>query len=219
MGEIGQTVKQGPVWAHCAMVQLPFEPSVAGVDEAGRGPIAGPLVVAGVVLPDSFDTYGLNDSKKLTPEQRDRLYDQLVSTARYEIVVVSVEDVDRLNILKATLTAMSTVIRQLTPDAVRAVVDGNQSPIDPPVPCEVIVKGDSCRAEIAAASIIAKVTRDRLMRAAHAEYPKYGFDEHFGYYCPEHISALREFGPCPLHRRSFEPVKSMVNQPCLNFVD
>ncbi len=201
------------------MVSLPFEPGVAGVDEAGRGPIAGPLVVAAAMLPDGFDSYGLDDSKKLTRDQREVQYERIVAHALYSIIVVPPDEVDRLNILKATLTAMGRAIKTLPGNAIKAVIDGNQHPLDAPCPCELIVKGDSHRAEIAAASILAKVTRDRLMIEAGLDYPGYGFETHFGYHRPDHIIALQQLGPCPLHRRSFEPVKTMVNQPCLIFAD
>ena len=198
---------------------LPFVPGVAGVDEAGRGPIAGPLVVAAVVLPAGFDAEGLNDSKKLTREQREDQFDRIKAGTDYSIVVVPSETVDRLNILRATLEAMSEAIRSLTSRVELAVIDGNRHPIDPPCACELIIKGDGHRSEIAAASILAKVTRDRWMVEASEMYPGYGFESHFGYHRPEHIEALNRLGPCPLHRRSFEPVRTMVNQPCLTFVD
>jgi len=201
------------------LTPLPFEPGVAGVDEAGRGPIAGPLVVAAVMLPSRFDTFGLDDSKRLTRGERELQFDRIVAGAEYAIITVPTEEVDRVNILRATLNAMSQALRDLPGHAYRAVIDGNQYPIDPPCPCDLIVKGDSHRAEIAAASILAKVTRDRLMVAAAETYPGYGFDTHFGYHRPDHIEALERLGPCPLHRRSFEPIKTMVNQPCLIFGD
>lgn len=189
------------------------------MDEAGRGPIAGPLVVAAVVLPLGFNAEGLNDSKKLTREQREEQFDRIRGSADYSVIVVPPETVDRLNILRATLEAMSEAIRTLATKVDLAVIDGNQHPIDAPCPCELIIKGDGHRSEIAAASILAKVTRDRLMVEASETYPGYGFESHFGYHRPEHIEALNRLGPCPLHRRSFEPIRTMVNQPCLIFVD
>ena len=190
---------------------------MAGVDEAGRGPLAGPLLVAAVCLPRGFATAGLNDSKKLTRAQRDELFDLIVAEANYAIVEVPVEEIDRANILRATMAGMAEALRRLDPGPTSALIDGNSMPPSCPCLAECLVKGDSKNAAIAAASILAKVTRDRLMTEADKKYPGYGFADHFGYGSPPHLSALRELGPCPLHRRSFEPVKSMVNQPCLMF--
>ncbi len=195
------------------MKNLPFSPHIAGVDEAGRGPVAGPLVVAAVCLPSGFDATGLNDSKKLSHEQRDCLFQGIIESAEYSIVIISHDEVDRLNILRATLLGMSQALCDLPHPPESARIDGNQLPIRPPVPCETLVKGDSKDAAIAAASILAKVTRDRLMIEADARYPGYGFADHYGYHTPTHIEALNRLGPCPIHRKSFEPIKSMVNQP------
>lgn len=164
-------------------------------------------------LPEGFDATGIRDSKQLGAKERDALYLDIVRAADYAVVVVPAQEVDRLNILRATLIAMGRAIRELDPT--RAVADGNQQPIGAPCPVECLVKGDSKDAAIAAASILAKVTRDRLMVEAANVYPEYGFDTHFGYHNPTHIANLNRFGPCPIHRRSFEPVKSMVNQPVL----
>lgn len=185
------------------------------MDEAGRGPLAGPLVVAAALLPSDFNPEGLNDSKKLTANQRESLYSRITTHALYSIIVVPPEDIDRHNILRATLTAMSRSLNDLTICPESALIDGNQLPPNPPCPVQTLVKGDSKNAAIAAASILAKVTRDRLMVEANDIYPGYGFDKHFGYYNPVHIEALNKLGPCPIHRRSFEPIKSLVNQPQL----
>ncbi|MBX3112863.1 MAG: ribonuclease HII [Fimbriimonadaceae bacterium] len=194
---------------------LLFAPHVAGVDEAGRGPLAGPVVVAAVVLPLGFDTQGVVDSKRLTPADREAAFDRIVAAAAWHIEVVGPADIDRHNILRATLAAMSRCLAGLTPRPRSARIDGNALPPDPCCPCEAWVKGDGRDAAVAAASILAKVTRDRLMVSAAEEFPGYGFESNFGYAAPGHLAALRELGPCPLHRRSFEPVKTMVNQPCL----
>ncbi|MBL8067533.1 MAG: ribonuclease HII [Armatimonadetes bacterium] len=186
---------------------------MAGVDEAGRGPIAGPLVVAAAILPEGFDATGLNDSKKLTAGQRDFVFWRIVAQCRYSLVIVPPQEVDRLNILRATLLAMGRSIAELDPPA--AVVDGNQPPVGASCPTSTLIKGDAKNASIAAASILAKVTRDRLMAEAASAFPGYGFDTHFGYYNPAHREALARLGPCAIHRRSFEPVKSMLNQPGL----
>ncbi|MBA4294063.1 ribonuclease HII, partial [bacterium] len=185
------------------------------VDEAGRGPIAGPLVVAAVLLPQNFNPQGLNDSKKLTAEQRDTLFLRITEYAEYSIVIVAPAEVDRLNILRATLQAMSQALRELPTQPKQALIDGNQLPPNPPCPVETLVKGDSKNASIAAASILAKVTRDRLMVEAAIQFPGYGFESHFGYHNPTHIQAINNLGPSPIHRRSFEPIKSLVNQPIL----
>ncbi|MBX3113071.1 MAG: ribonuclease HII [Fimbriimonadaceae bacterium] len=197
------------------MESLPFDPYIAGVDEAGRGPIAGPLVVAAAILPEGFDASGIHDSKQLSFEEREQQFSRIVAEANYSIQIVSHEEVDRLNILRATLQAMSQALRELDPQAKQALIDGNQLPPNPPCPVETVVKGDGKYAAIAAASILAKVTRDRLMIEANLEYPGYGFDRNFGYYNPVHVAALEKLGPCPIHRRSFEPIKSLVNQPLL----
>jgi len=173
------------------------------------------LVVAACLLPQGFDCGGLDDSKKLTPAQREEMFDRVTRLARYHIEVVSVEDIDRKNILRATLEAMAWCLSQV--GAARARVDGNQHPVDPPCPCELVVQGDGKFACIAAASVLAKVTRDRLMVEAATAYPGYGFETNMGYHAPEHIRGLELYGPTPIHRKSFDPVRSMLAQPCLGF--
>ncbi len=179
---------------------------VAGVDEAGRGPLAGPVVAAAVILDDRHPIAGLADSKKLTALQRDRLFDQIRARALCcSIALASVEEIDSLNILQATLLAMRRAVQGLRLKPGLVLVDGNQLPrLD--VRAEAIVKGDSKIAEISAASILAKVHRDRLCIEYDAQYPGYGFARHKGYGTAVHLSALREFGPCPEHRRTFAPV-------------
>lgn len=172
-------------------------------------------MVAAAILPEGFDATGIHDSKQLSFEERELQYSRIVAEANYSIQIVSHEEVDRLNILRATLQAMSQALRELNPQAKKALIDGNQLPPNPPCPVETVVKGDGKYAAIAAASILAKVTRDRLMIEANLEYPGYGFDRNFGYCNPVHVAALEKLGPCPIHRRSFEPIKSLVNQPLL----
>lgn len=166
-------------------------------------------------MPQGFDAAGINDSKQVSRPQREILYERITASANYAVIIIPVEEVDRLNILQATLLAMSEALRMLNPQAESGLIDGNRMPPDPPCPVQTVIKGDSQHAAIAAASIIAKVTRDRWMTEASQQYPGYGFERHFGYYNKQHIAALNELGPCPLHRQSFEPIKSWVNQPQL----
>ncbi len=190
--------------------QVPFRWSkpglIAGVDEAGRGPLAGPVVAAAVILDDRLPIAGLADSKKLTALQRERLFDQILARALCcSIAQASVEEIDSVNILQATLLAMRRAVQGLRLKPGLVLVDGNQLPLLD-VRAEAIVKGDSKVAEISAASIVAKVHRDRLCVEYDAQYPCYGFARHKGYGTAAHLSALREFGPCPQHRRTFGPV-------------
>ncbi|HEX5391537.1 MAG TPA: ribonuclease HII [Burkholderiaceae bacterium] len=179
---------------------------VAGVDEAGRGPLAGPVVAAAVILDDLHPIAGLADSKKLSPAKRERLYDEIRAKALCcSVAEASVEEIDRLNILQATMLAMRRAVEGLRLKPTKVLVDGNRLP---PLPmlAEAIVKGDSKVAAISAASILAKVTRDRWCAQYHVEFPAYGFDGHKGYGTAEHLAALRLHGPCPQHRKSFTPV-------------
>ena len=177
---------------------------VAGVDEAGRGPLAGPVVAAAVVFPPHLaQTWGICDSKELTHEQRAKLVPIIEQNAlAMGIGVVEHVDIDRLNILQATFRAMQMAVEQLVHIPEFALVDGNGLP-SLSMPCRAIIKGDSLSLSIAAASIIAKETRDRIMIDWHATYPDYGFDSHKGYATPQHIEAIRTLGFCPIHRRSF----------------
>jgi len=179
---------------------------VAGVDEAGRGPLAGPVVAAAVIFETRRYPNGIDDSKRLTPLARARLYDQIVAKAIVSVCVASRARIDRMNILRASLWAMSRAVRGLSRAPDHVMVDGNMLPPDMACRCEAIVDGDALSISIAAASIVAKVTRDRLMVEVGKAFPNYGFGSHVGYSTPEHFAALREFGPCPHHRRSFAPV-------------
>jgi len=179
---------------------------IAGIDEAGRGPLAGPVVAAAVILPAGFTHDVLNDSKQLTERRRERIYEEL--TARTDIriafAIVEPDEIDRINILRATHEAMRRAARQLTPDHV--LIDG--LPVrDFPFPQTALVGGDALSFSIAAASIIAKVTRDRIMLELDSRHPAYGFAQHKGYGTPQPLTALRQHGPCPIHRRSFLPVQ------------
>ena len=182
---------------------------VAGVDEAGRGPLAGPVVVAAVILPLGCFLPKLNDSKKLSPKARDVLYDLIQENAiSVGCAIVDEKTIDRINIYQATINGMYEAIFSLKPEPQKVLIDA--VPLDRlPMPSLSIIKGDAKSASIAAASIVAKVTRDRLMLQYDRQYPEYGFAQHKGYGTAQHIEALRRFGPCPIHRRSFEPVHSM----------
>lgn len=183
---------------------------MAGVDEAGRGPLAGPVVAAAVILDDLNPIAGLNDSKKLTAARRDKLFDEIRARALCcSIAQASVQEIDELNILQATLLAMRRAVQGLRLKPVKVLVDGNRLPVLDVV-AEAIVKGDALVPAISAASILAKVTRDRWCQELHQQYPHYGFDNHKGYGTAEHMQALREHGACPEHRRSFSPVREVL---------
>ena len=171
---------------------------ICGVDEAGRGPLAGPVCAAAVILPPGLDIPGLNDSKKLTDKKRRELYDIMIEQAvSYGIAFASEQEIDEINILQATFLAMERAMQKLSPQPELALIDGNRTK-DFGLPVRTIVKGDSLSASIAAASILAKVTRDRLMEEYDAQYPQYGFAVHKGYGTKRHYEALREFGPSPI---------------------
>jgi ribonuclease HII len=185
--------------------------SVAGVDEAGRGPWAGPVVAAAVVLDSDAIPTGLNDSKALSPARRDALYDDIMASAEVGIAIGTVERIDRDNILNATMWAMSDALSRLAAPPAIALIDGNRQP-DACCPCRTIVKGDACSLSIAAASIVAKVYRDRLMQQLDHDHPGYGFARHKGYGTAQHSQALARLGPCPAHRRSFAPVRACLER-------
>ncbi len=177
---------------------------VCGVDEAGRGPLAGPVCAAAVILPADVEIIGLNDSKKLSEKRREALYDEIIEKAvAYSVAYGTLEEVESVNILQATYLAMNRAIQGLNVPADFALIDGNRVPVGIQIPCETIVKGDAKSCSIAAASILAKVTRDRLLYEYDKEYPQYGFAKHKGYGTKEHYEAIRTYGPCPVHRLSF----------------
>jgi ribonuclease HII len=185
---------------------------VAGVDEAGRGPLAGPVVAAAVILDDLHPIKGLNDSKQLALRTRERLFDEIRAKALCcSIAQASVEEIDTLNILQATLLAMRRAVDGLRLRPHKVLVDGNRLP-HLTMPAQAIVKGDARVKAIAAASILAKVQRDRLCLALHEQHPQYGFDGHKGYPTAAHLAALREHGACPQHRRSFAPVRAVLDR-------
>jgi ribonuclease HII len=186
-------------------------PGVAGVDEAGRGPLAGPVAVAAVILDPARRIDGLGDSKALTEARREALFPRIQSDAlAFAIVLVHADEIDRLNILQATMAGMRRAVAALAVAPSRVLVDGNRVPVGIGADAEAIVKGDAKIAAISAASILAKVARDRWMRELDAAHPEYGFAVHKGYPTPEHLEALRRFGPCPAHRRSFAPVRASM---------
>ena len=182
--------------------ELPFE-LVCGVDEAGRGPLAGPVCAAAVILPKGLVIPGLNDSKKLSDKRRRELFPIIQHEAvSFGIAFASQEEIDEINILQATFLAMRRAMEQLNPQPEFALIDGNRE-TDFGVPCKTVIKGDSLSANIAAASVLAKVTRDNWMMEAAEKYPGYGFEIHKGYGTKAHYAALEKLGPCPIHRRSF----------------
>jgi ribonuclease HII len=188
---------------------------VCGVDEAGRGPLAGPVTVAAVILDPDRPIKGLDDSKKLNEAKREALYPEIRERAlAWSVIEVGIDEIDSLNILKATLTGMKRAVEALDPAPSMALVDGNRAP---DLACEVrtIVQGDSLEPAISAASILAKVSRDRLMLEMHKRYPQYGFDRHKGYPTAEHMRLLEKFGPCEIHRRSFAPVQNAMQKTLL----
>ena len=188
---------------------------IAGIDEAGRGPLAGPVVVAAVVFaPGRTPVNGLDDSKALSERKRELLYPRIVERAlAYRIVFIEADEIDRRNIFQATMHGMREALRAVAHVADAARIDGNHLPRDLPCPAEAWIGGDArCRA-IMAASILAKVARDARMRELHAAHPEYGFDRHKGYASLQHLNALRAHGPCPQHRRSFAPVREACGAP------
>ena len=189
---------------------------ICGVDEAGRGPLVGAVVAGAVVLDPLNPISGLKDSKRLTPARREALYAEIVLKSKaWGVGEASPLEIDQINILQATMLAMQRAVDDLCtrlgrwPD--KALIDGNRCP-RLPIPAEAIVKGDSKEQAISAASIVAKVTRDRQMEALHARYPDYGFLQHMGYPTPVHLAALRQWGACPEHRRSFSPVRAVLDR-------
>lgn len=181
-------------------------PDSAGLDEAGRGPLAGPVVGAAVILPADFDCRGLNDSKQLDGAQRERLEHRIKEKARWAVCFVEPDEIDRLNILWASMAAMNRAYGDLGEHWGAIHVDGNRVPRELLGRAEAVIKGDGKLASVAAASILAKTARDRYMVEMADRFPGYGFERHFGYPTPEHLETLRELGPCLIHRRSFGPV-------------
>lgn len=181
---------------------------ILGVDEAGRGPMAGPLVVGGVIFPEDFYDERINDSKKLTEKKREALYDLIIENAlAYQIEVLSVEEVDTLNVYEASRTGMKRIVESLEPDFTLS----DAMPLGD-IPHLSIIKGDAKSISIGAASILAKVTRDRIMKEYGKQYPEYGFEKHKGYVTKAHKEALEKYGVTSIHRRSFAPVQKVLNE-------
>lgn len=204
-------LNQMMVWEKKAQA-LGFQ-TVAGVDEAGRGPLAGPVVAAACVLPPGMFIQGINDSKQLSPRERHQIFHSLLSLPEmdYGIGIIDGPIIDQINILQASFQAMIAAIQRLSQKPDFLLVDGRMLPVIQ-IPGEAIVSGDSLSQSIAAASIIAKETRDQIMRIFHERWPQYGFDSHKGYATGEHLQAIQKYGPCPIHRMSFEPFKSLYIQ-------
>ena len=178
--------------------------TVCGVDEAGRGPLAGPVCAAAVILPEDTVIEGLDDSKKLSEKKRERLYDEIIERAvAYCVAYGTLEEIESVNILEATFIAMNRAIDGLKVKPDFAIIDGNRVPKGIKIPCATLVKGDSKSMSVAAASILAKVTRDRLMLTYDEKYPQYNFKKHKGYGTKEHTELLKQYGPSPIHRLSF----------------
>lgn len=191
---------------------------IAGIDEAGRGPLAGPVVAAACVLPAGVLIKGVNDSKQLTSVEREQLFQRILACegVDYGIGIIDAEQIDRINILQATFKAMSEAILKLAFPPDYLLVDGLHLPVAH-LPGLAIVEGDGKSQSIAAASILAKVTRDRLMLEFHKKWPLYAFDQHKGYGTKEHLQAIQEYGPCPIHRMSFAPLKFLKNPKQMDF--
>lgn len=191
---------------------LAHNPRLIGIDEAGRGALAGPVVVAAVSLDYSLPLAGINDSKKLTPLKREKLFDLITGTAlAYSIVEIGADFIDAHNILQATLRGMRDAVAALAPEGALCLIDGNQLPSGLKNPAQTVIHGDNLSACIAAASILAKVHRDRLMRSQDPLYPLYGFAQNKGYGTAKHLQALWENGCCELHRKSFYPVSAITS--------
>ena len=208
----GPSGRTGPDWRAEEALTVTGTGPVCGVDEVGRGPIAGPVVAAAVILDPDAIPDGLDDSKKLTAKRRERLYAALYAQAvAVSVAEASVAEIDRLNILAASLLAMRRAVAGLPVAPAAALVDGNQDPgLD--MPTQLLVKGDSRSLSIAAASIVAKVFRDRLMARLSRDHPQYGWERNAGYGVPKHMAALRLVGASPHHRRSFAPVRAVLHE-------
>lgn len=207
-----EAVRLGEMWRFERMFREQGCQLIAGIDEAGRGPLAGPVVAAAVILPEDFDPTGLNDSKQLSAEERGTLRKRIERHAvAIGVGIVETDFIDTYNILQATYEAMRRAVAELPVRPDQLLIDAVKVP-DLPIPQHAIIKGDQLSHSIAAASVIAKTVRDQWMIEQAARYPQYGFEKHMGYATPEHLAALAEWGPSPLHRRSFSPIREMVQQ-------
>lgn len=208
----GIETETGPDWSAEASILNEHAGYVCGVDEVGRGPLAGPVVAAAVILNPDRIPVGLNDSKKLTEKKRDALFDRIMEAAvSVSIAEASVEEIDEINILQASLLAMRRAVEGLDPKITSALVDGNKDP-GLGMPTRTLIKGDSRSLSIAAASIIAKVFRDRLMKKLADEHPEYGWDKNAGYGVPKHLAALKLVGATRHHRQSFAPIRDILSE-------
>jgi len=198
-----------PDFAH----EAKYNGLVAGVDEAGRAPLAGPVTAAAVILDPKNIPNGIDDSKKLSARKRDRLAEEIKEAAiAYRICECNLEEIEQLNILHASMLAMQRCVEQLTPQPIHVLIDGNRLPKSLPCPATPIIKGDSKSLTIAAASILAKTSRDHLMQRLAEEYPGYGWERNAGYPTPQHLKALDELGITPHHRRGFAPIRERLEQ-------
>lgn len=202
----------GPDFSFETRLMAQGYPLIAGVDEVGRGPLAGPVTAAAVILDPENIPDGLNDSKKLTAKRRENLYDLILESATVSVAHVSVEEIDRINILQASLLAMRNAVAGLSPQPAHLLIDGNRVPDPINIPAQPIVKGDGKSLSIAAASIVAKTVRDRLMCELGLQNPGYGWEKNAGYPSKQHILALQRLGVTPHHRRSFRPVHNILYQ-------
>jgi len=211
-GSQGRIMSMAPdLWAFENKARGKGYKIIAGIDEAGRGPLAGPVVSAAVILPDVFPVSGITDSKKLTPKKRDALYDQIyIHAVSIGIGIVDAIEIDRINILQASLLSMAIAVDNLNPAPDCLLIDGTFR-IRSCLMQYPIVKGDNLSMSIGAASIVAKVTRDRMMQLYHQYYPQYGFEKHKGYPTRSHKDAILRFGSCPIHRKSFKGVNGPEN--------
>ena len=193
------------IFKHDELLRKQYKGPLAGIDEAGRGPIAGPLVAAAVILPQDCFIKGLKDSKKLTPAQRENIYQEIKKTAEdVSIAIIEPEEIDRINIYQATIKAMTIAVESLSTRPAVIVIDAMRLPIS--TIQRSFPRAEDISASVAAASIVAKITRDRIMAEYDREYPEYGFSRHKGYATKQHLDCIRKYGPCPIHRKSYSPV-------------
>jgi len=203
--------KPGPDFSRERALMAAGFNDICGVDEAGRGPLAGPVLVCALILDPKNIPSGLDDSKKLSASKREYLFEQILATASFSIVSAPPQIIAELNILGATLWAMAGALRALCPRPGMALIDGRDVPKNLPCPGEAMVRGDGRSLSIAAASIVAKVVRDRCCQTMHADVPEYGFAAHKGYGTRRHLEALKKLGPCQFHRQDFAPVAALLN--------
>ncbi len=198
---------------------MEYKKGWVGVDEAGRGPLAGPVVASAVWIPKEFDFSGIQDSKTLSKSQREVAFYKIEENCVYSIGIASVEEIDKINILQASLLAMTRAIEQLKHDAEGFLFDGGFVPDDFKSNGISVIDGDAKYVQISAAGIAAKVIRDKMMTHYADEYPVYGFEKHFGYATRQHLQSLHQYGVCPIHRKTFSPIREIISQKCLEFTE